>query len=50
MTAALFAGRPKEGYFKLSGPGRVALQSCYERLEDPGTDFRESSAYSQRVW
>jgi hypothetical protein len=25
MTAALFAGRPKEGYFKLSGPGRVSV-------------------------
>ena len=37
-------------WLRLSGPGRVALQSCYERLEDPGTDFRDSSAYSQRVW
>jgi hypothetical protein len=25
LTAALFAGRPKEGYFKLSGPGQVTV-------------------------
>jgi len=37
-------------WLRLTGPGRVALQSCYERLEDPGTDFRESCAYSQHVW
>jgi hypothetical protein len=23
MAAALYAARPKEGYFKLSGPGRI---------------------------
>jgi hypothetical protein len=27
MTAALFAARPKEGYFKLSGPGRVSVDA-----------------------
>ena len=37
-------------WLRLTGPGRVALQSCYERLEDPGTDFRESCAYSQHIW
>jgi uncharacterized protein (AIM24 family) len=37
-------------WLRLSGPGRVALQSSYERLEDPGTDFRESCQFSQHVW
>jgi len=37
-------------WLRLTGPGRVALQSCYERLEDPGTDFQESCGYSQHVW
>ncbi len=37
-------------WLRLWGPGRVALQSCYDRLEDPGTDFRESSSYSQQAW
>ena len=37
-------------WLRLWGPGRVALQSSYDRLEDPGTDFRESCQYSQQVW
>jgi len=37
-------------WLRLSGPGRVALQSCYERLEDPGTDFQDSCGYSQHLW
>ena len=37
-------------WLRLWGPGRIALQSSYDRLEDPGTDFRESCQYSQRVW
>ena len=37
-------------WLRLSGPGRVALQSSYDRLEDPGTDFRESCQFTQRVW
>jgi uncharacterized protein (AIM24 family) len=37
-------------WLRVTGPGRVALQSSYERLEDPGTDFRESCAFSQQVW
>jgi hypothetical protein len=27
MTAALYAARPKEGYFKLSGPGKIAVDA-----------------------
>ena len=37
-------------WLRLWGPGRVALQSSYDRLEDPGTDFRESCQFTQRVW
>jgi uncharacterized protein (AIM24 family) len=37
-------------WLRLWGPGRVGLQSCYDRLEDPGTDFRDSSQYTQQLW
>jgi len=37
-------------WLRLYGPGRVALQSSYERLEDPGTDFQDSCQFTQRVW
>lgn len=37
-------------WIRLWGPGRVALQSLYDRLEDPGTDFRDACAYSQQRW
>jgi uncharacterized protein (AIM24 family) len=37
-------------WLRLWGPGRIALQSSYDRLEDPGTDFRDSCQFSQRVW
>jgi hypothetical protein len=37
-------------WLRLHGPGRVALQSSYDRLEDPGTDFRDSCRFTQRTW
>jgi uncharacterized protein (AIM24 family) len=37
-------------WLRLWGPGRVALQSSYEALEDPGTDFRDSCQFTQQVW
>jgi uncharacterized protein (AIM24 family) len=37
-------------WLRVTGPGRVALQSSYDRLEDPGTDFRDSCGFTQRVW
>jgi uncharacterized protein (AIM24 family) len=37
-------------WLRIWGPGRVALQSCYERLEDPGTDFSDSCQFSQQAW
>jgi uncharacterized protein (AIM24 family) len=37
-------------WMRLWGPGRVALQSSYDRLEDPGTDFQESCQFTQHIW
>jgi len=37
-------------WLRVTGPGRVALQSSYDRLEDPGNDFRDSCGFTQRVW
>jgi uncharacterized protein (AIM24 family) len=37
-------------WLRLWGPGRIALQSSYDRLEDPGTDFADSCQFTQRVW
>ena len=37
-------------WLRLWGPGRIALQSSYERLEDPGTDFQDSCQYTQQAW
>lgn len=37
-------------WLRLRGPGRVALQSSYDRLEDPGTDFQDSCQFTQHVW
>ena len=37
-------------WLRLWGPGRVAVQSCYERLEDPGTDFQSTSGHSEYRW
>jgi hypothetical protein len=36
MAAALYAGRPKEGYFKLSGPGKISVD------QDGRTSFTAS--------
>jgi len=37
-------------WLRVWGPGRVGLQSCYERLEDPGTDFSSVSAHTDHLW
>jgi uncharacterized protein (AIM24 family) len=37
-------------WLRLYGPGRVGLQSCYERLDDPGTDFRDLSPHTDHIW
>jgi len=37
-------------WLRLAGPGRVALQSNYDRLADPGGDFAESCRFTQRAW
>ncbi|HEY3810188.1 MAG TPA: AIM24 family protein [Acidimicrobiales bacterium] len=37
-------------WLRVMGPGRVGVQSSYDRLEDPGTDFRESCQFTQHAW
>jgi uncharacterized protein (AIM24 family) len=37
-------------WLRITGPGRVGLQSSYDRLEDPGTDFRDSCQFTQHLW
>jgi uncharacterized protein (AIM24 family) len=37
-------------WLRLYGPGRVGLQSSYDRLEDPGTDFQDSCQFTQHAW
>ncbi len=37
-------------WLRMWGPGRVGLQSCYERLDDPGTDFRDLSPHTDHLW
>jgi uncharacterized protein (AIM24 family) len=37
-------------WLRITGPGRIGLQSSYDRLEDPGTDFRDSCQFTQHLW
>jgi uncharacterized protein (AIM24 family) len=37
-------------WLRLHGPGRVGLQSCYDPVDDPGTDFRDASPHTQHLW
>ncbi len=37
-------------WLRLWGPGRVGLQSCYDRIDDPGTDFRDLSPHTDHLW
>jgi uncharacterized protein (AIM24 family) len=37
-------------WLRLWGPGRVGLQSCYDRVDDPGTDFRDLSPHTDYLW
>jgi uncharacterized protein (AIM24 family) len=37
-------------WLRVTGPGRIALQSSYDRLEDPGKDFQDCCYFSQRAW
>jgi uncharacterized protein (AIM24 family) len=37
-------------WLRLWGPGRVGLQSCYERVDDPGTNFRDLSPHTEYLW
>jgi uncharacterized protein (AIM24 family) len=37
-------------WLRLWGPGRIGLQSCYDRVDDPGTDFRDLSPHTDNLW
>jgi uncharacterized protein (AIM24 family) len=37
-------------WLRLWGPGRVALQSAYEAMEDPGTNFQSTSGHTEYHW
>jgi hypothetical protein len=37
-------------WLRVWGPGRVAVQSAYERLEDPGTNFQSTSGHTEWRW
>jgi hypothetical protein len=37
-------------WLRLWGPGRIGLQSCYDRVDDPGTDFRDLSPHTDHLW
>src|ERR1700730_7011247 len=37
-------------WLRMWGPGRVAVQSSYEKLEDPGANFQRASAHSEYRW
>ena len=37
-------------WLRLWGPDAVGLQSCYDRIDDPGTDFRDLSPHTDHLW
>jgi uncharacterized protein (AIM24 family) len=37
-------------WLRLWGPGRVAIQSSYEKLEDPGNSFQNTSGHTEQHW
>ena len=37
-------------WLRMWGPGRVAVQSAYEALEDPGTAFQATSGHTEYRW
>ena len=37
-------------WLRVFGPGRVGIESCYDRLDDPGTDFRDLSPHTDHLW
>jgi uncharacterized protein (AIM24 family) len=37
-------------WLRMWGPGRVAVQSAYEKLEDPGSSFQSISDHSEYRW
>ncbi|HEX3426654.1 MAG TPA: AIM24 family protein [Acidimicrobiales bacterium] len=37
-------------WLRLWGPGRVAVQSAYEHMEDPGSGFTSTSGHTEFAW
>jgi uncharacterized protein (AIM24 family) len=37
-------------WLRLWGPGRVAIQSAYEHMEDPGSGFSSTSGHTEYAW
>jgi uncharacterized protein (AIM24 family) len=37
-------------WLRVWGPGRVAVQSCYDEEEDPGTAFQSTSGHTEYHW
>jgi uncharacterized protein (AIM24 family) len=37
-------------WLRVWGPGRVAIQSSYDMMRDPGNDFHESCQFTQHLW
>jgi uncharacterized protein (AIM24 family) len=37
-------------WLRLWGPGRVAVQSAYEHMEDPGSGFTSTSGHTEYAW
>jgi uncharacterized protein (AIM24 family) len=37
-------------WLRLEGPGRVGIESNYDGLADPGTEFRDISRHTRQVW
>jgi uncharacterized protein (AIM24 family) len=37
-------------WLRVTGPGRIGLESCYVAHDDPGTAFHEMSGATQHIW
>ena len=37
-------------WLRLHGPGRVGIESCYDAVDDPGSEFRDISQHTRQIW
>ncbi|HWC37207.1 MAG TPA: AIM24 family protein, partial [Acidimicrobiales bacterium] len=49
-SSTIFKGRYRSIWLRLTGPGRVAVQSVFGRAEDDGNRITRSSGYSSQHW